>query len=514
MKNFKFAWFLCAVGAATFGLVFSLTIDITSTTAFASEKSFPDVTEETRYREAILALANADIIKGRNDFTFRPTSPLLRSEIVKLLMEAEGIEPEDYPEAYAESTAGTDTSCFIDVQDPKQWYFNYLCTAKQLGIAKGYSDGSFQPWREVTRAEAITLLCRTQKWPVAEITVNAPFNDAKLGIWYTPCIAHAKAEGFLKNITRKSKLVLPGVKMQRGVFAELLYRSLTKQGRAFDVPLSEKTPEALLIASQPLAGLTPVSSIQPLQNQILQLTNNERTQNALQQVALSEALTNVAQKHSNNMVIHKFFDHMDHEGKSPDDRRLEASVDTGVGENLAKAPSIETAHAGLMNSPPHRKNILTTEWTRMGIGIAQDEEGYLLITELFSTNPVTITDLDEEKSKLLGLLNKKRAEQNLPPLVIQAELETQAHAWSREMADLNFFSATHPNGETFIDRVKNIYTATLYQVALYESNKLEAFQNLILQDPDRFLDARLRKVGLGFAKDAAGVMALTIILTN
>jgi uncharacterized protein YkwD len=40
-----------------------------------------------------------------------------------------------------------------------------------------------------------------------------------------------------------------------------------------------------------------------------------------------------------------------------------------AGENLAFAPSTEFAMTGLMNSPEHRENILSPNYTRVGIGV-------------------------------------------------------------------------------------------------------------------------------------------------
>lgn len=55
-----------------------------------------------------------------------------------------------------------------------------------------------------------------------------------------------------------------------------------------------------------------------------------------------------------------------------------------VGENLAFAPNLELAHQGLMNSPGHRANILSSDYYKIGIGIAQSEDYGLMITQVFS----------------------------------------------------------------------------------------------------------------------------------
>ena len=42
-----------------------------------------------------------------------------------------------------------------------------------------------------------------------------------------------------------------------------------------------------------------------------------------------------------------------------------------IGENLALAPTTELAHRGLMDSPGHRANILSPQYGRVGIGVAE-----------------------------------------------------------------------------------------------------------------------------------------------
>lgn len=56
---------------------------------------------------------------------------------------------------------------------------------------------------------------------------------------------------------------------------------------------------------------------------------------------------------------------------------------SSVGENIARYDTVAKAHAGLMNSDGHRRNILSSSWTRVGIGIVQDQNGFVYITQLF-----------------------------------------------------------------------------------------------------------------------------------
>lgn len=52
---------------------------------------------------------------------------------------------------------------------------------------------------------------------------------------------------------------------------------------------------------------------------------------------------------------------------------------SGVGENVAMAPSVTHAEQILMDDPPHRANILATKWTAAGVGVARTNGGYVVV---------------------------------------------------------------------------------------------------------------------------------------
>ena len=104
---------------------------------------------------------------------------------------------------------------------------------------------------------------------------------------------------------------------------------------------------------------------------MLQLLNKERTSRGLAALAPNEPLRAVARTYAKTMLIHGFFSHTSAVDKStPADRVTKAGIDYQiVGENLAYAPDVYIAHQGLMNSPGHRANILSTDYGRVGIGV-------------------------------------------------------------------------------------------------------------------------------------------------
>lgn len=106
------------------------------------------------------------------------------------------------------------------------------------------------------------------------------------------------------------------------------------------------------------------------ERRMLELLNQERASRGLSSLTLDTGkLRDVARAHSRDMFARGYFAHDTPEGKTPFDRMREGGVTfLAAGENLAFAPDVEIAHKGLMNSPPHRKNILDPDFHRVGIG--------------------------------------------------------------------------------------------------------------------------------------------------
>lgn len=122
-----------------------------------------------------------------------------------------------------------------------------------------------------------------------------------------------------------------------------------------------------------------------LERNMIEFVNRERIKRGLELLQYSTRLRDIGRDHSADMFRRGYFAHLSPEGGDVLDRAKQEDIFfTIVGENLAYAPSLELAHNGLMNSPGHRANILSSDYKKVGIGIA-DSEGYgLMITQVFS----------------------------------------------------------------------------------------------------------------------------------
>ncbi len=121
-----------------------------------------------------------------------------------------------------------------------------------------------------------------------------------------------------------------------------------------------------------------------LETQMLQLINEERSQNGLPPLSSDTKLTAAARAHSADMFTRGYFSHNTPENINPFQRLHRAGIKYNyAGENLAIAPTLLKAHEGLMKSPGHRANILSPSYGKVGIGILDAGIHGLMITQEF-----------------------------------------------------------------------------------------------------------------------------------
>jgi uncharacterized protein YkwD len=120
--------------------------------------------------------------------------------------------------------------------------------------------------------------------------------------------------------------------------------------------------------------------------EVFELVNRERIRYKLQPLIWDEEIASIARNYSRRMAREGFFDHYDPAGKSVADRARKADWDT-IGENLFMGTDRNNLwdHSvrGWMRSPPHRKNIITKNFTGTGVGIAKSRDGNVYITQVF-----------------------------------------------------------------------------------------------------------------------------------
>jgi len=123
-------------------------------------------------------------VSGRTATTFVPNGTLTRAEAAKLLYELMTAQAH---KQYDRSDNG-----FSDVPAGK-WYAVAVSTLANAGAIKGYSNGTFQPGKPITRAEFVTILTGIYG---ANTSKGMPFADVG-SAWCHDAVATAYANGWV-----------------------------------------------------------------------------------------------------------------------------------------------------------------------------------------------------------------------------------------------------------------------------------------------------------------------------
>ena len=130
-------------------------------------------------------------------------------------------------------------------------------------------------------------------------------------------------------------------------------------------------------------------SLAPLEADFISRLNAERAAAGLPALAADGELVSIARIRSSDMASRGYFSHTSPEGQTAftliDQRGISYSW---AGENLARnnyplAETVAVAIRDLMASPPHRDNILSPNYTRLGVGYADDGSGMRYFTMVF-----------------------------------------------------------------------------------------------------------------------------------
>ncbi len=120
------------------------------------------------------------------------------------------------------------------------------------------------------------------------------------------------------------------------------------------------------------------------EQQALTLLNRDRAANGLPALKANSQLTLLARNYAQDMINRGFFSHYNPEGQSPFDRMKQAGISYKyAGENLAVNTSVASAEVAFMESSGHRANILSPNFTEVGIGVARNAKGQVYVVQEF-----------------------------------------------------------------------------------------------------------------------------------
>lgn len=127
-------------------------------------------------------LVTLGAISGYPDGNFKPNSPITRAEFITVLVKALKLELQD-------------GKVFDDTA--KHWAKDYIATAAALGIVKGTSDQAFAPDEEITREQMAVMIVTALKLSGSG---EVQFTDSTdVSDWASQAIAIASKEGLING---------------------------------------------------------------------------------------------------------------------------------------------------------------------------------------------------------------------------------------------------------------------------------------------------------------------------
>ena len=127
-------------------IYFRMLTDESRTKFWSQSNAYSDVKMGDWFNNAVSTLSNAGIIAGYEDGSFRPNGYITRAEFATIAARFFDV-----------TYNGKDL--FPDISG--HWAKDYINQAANKGFVNGYEDGTFKPDRNITRAEAVTLVNRT-----------------------------------------------------------------------------------------------------------------------------------------------------------------------------------------------------------------------------------------------------------------------------------------------------------------------------------------------------------------
>ncbi len=174
--------------------------------AWSSNGIYPSDVMNTEYLTPVKYLMDKKILTGYDDGKFYPDKGITRAEFATMM---------------AKATNNTANAEILKIQNTfsdmsgYSWANGYVNCCNQAGLIQGVGNGKFEPGREVTYAEVITIIVRSKNtsavmegtWPnnyiqYVQMYMNSMIGDRNITNWNAPA--------------------------RRGDVAMMLYRSIPK----------------------------------------------------------------------------------------------------------------------------------------------------------------------------------------------------------------------------------------------------------------------------------------------
>ncbi|HEY1554498.1 MAG TPA: CAP domain-containing protein [Kofleriaceae bacterium] len=214
-------------------------------------------------------------------------------------------------------------------------------------------------------------------------------------------------------------------------------------------------PPLSVTIDPPRSDEAPVSADEA-ERRLLALVNRDRQAAGLPALLWDERVAAVARAHSEEMRRTKVVEHISPTTGSAADRVRAANIHTGVVlENVARAYGVTEAHEGLMNSPGHRANMMSTQATHIGIGVVLGDEvsgrRELFLTQVFIRVPPKV-----DPARTADLVRARIA--TVRPVAVDAQLQSIAQGVADGLAVGKTRDQMWPDARKRLDKLGARYT--------------------------------------------------------
>lgn len=238
----------------------------------------------------------------------------------------------------------------------------------------------------------------------------------------------------------------------------------------------------------------------------LQLLNADRQKHGLPALGWDPQLAEIARSHSQDMKDHSFFGHQSPRTGLPQDRlRAAGYLARAHAENVAFNGTLFEAEEGLMHSLGHRRNILSTDVDRVGIGVVlqvQDKGRRYWLTQLFAKPALDWTP-EQVEAQLVQRVQAARQAAGLGPLAIDGPL-TGAARQAAEAAGEDFSGVAH-------DALQRAKDGSLFSGKLHASAALTGEPDS-MELPAETLAAEAKTLAIGAARRSGHAQFAVVFL--
>lgn len=177
-----------------------------------TQELFHDLDNTAWAKDAILYLAEKEVVSGKEEGIFSPDDPVTRAEFTKMIVTAVNAP-------MAETGAG-----FADVAE-SDWFYPYINAAQQAGLVMGDENNCFNPNAQITRQDMAVILYRA--YEVNAGSAEADFADAgEISAYALEAVAYFHAEGVIAGMG--DGRFAPKDTATRAQAAVMLYNVMTK----------------------------------------------------------------------------------------------------------------------------------------------------------------------------------------------------------------------------------------------------------------------------------------------